>query len=105
MQQITIVGHLGKDAVIKSSNGKDFLAFNVCVTETYKNAAGEKIEESTWYSCMSRNTGVAAYLLKGSLVAVSGELKAKIYTKDNKSSLDLSIQVYRLKLGSSKKDS
>ncbi len=34
MQQITIIGYLGKDAVIKKNNGNEFLAFNVCVTET-----------------------------------------------------------------------
>ncbi len=91
MQQITIIGHLGKDAIIRSANGKDLLTFNVCVTESYKNNAGERVEESTWYSCIYHSTWLCAYLKKGNSIRLSGSLKAKIYTKDGKSNLDLSI--------------
>jgi single-strand DNA-binding protein len=107
MQQIQIKGHLGKDAVIKSVSGqKDFLAFNVCVTEKFTNKSGEEIENSTWYSCISSYTQLAQYLKKGNMVFVQGELKASIYLneKEGKASLDLGVRVSRIELLNNKKD-
>ncbi len=104
MQQIQIDGYLGKDAVVKEVNGNSLLIFNVCVTESYKNAKDEKVENSTWYSCISKNKALAAYLKKGDRVFVQVELKAKIYTDDNKKSfIDLTVNVNRIELGSNKK--
>lgn len=99
MQQITIIGHLGKDAIIKSTNGNELLVFNVCVSESYKNANGEDVDKSTWYSCISKKTGLAQYLKKGGQVMVQGELRAKTYQNDRRETLiDLSIQVSRIQL-------
>lgn len=99
MQQIQVTGHLGKDAVIKVSNGKEFLTFNVCATESYKNQSGERVETSQWYSCVYQRTALAHLLKKGDKIMVQGELKAKIYVNDRRQSqIDLSISVTRVEL-------
>lgn len=99
MQQIQVTGHLGKDAIIRVSNGKEFLTFNVCATDGYKNQAGERVETSTWYSCSYQKTALAPYLKKGDKIMVQGELKAKIYLNDRRESqLDLSVSVTRVEL-------
>ncbi|AYQ31960.1 single-stranded DNA-binding protein [Runella sp. SP2] len=106
MQQIQIKGRVGKDAVIKSTNGKDITLFSVCVDSSYINNNGEKVEKSTWYSCLYKRSGVAAHIKKGDLIFVQGELSAQIYVNDRREpSLDLSISVSRIEfLGSKSKD-
>jgi single-strand DNA-binding protein len=97
MQQITIVGNVGKDAVVKSTNGNDITTFSVCVTESYNNAQGEKVEKSNWYGCVYRRKGVAQYIKKGDRILVQGELNPKIYVNDRReSSLDLTVNVGRI---------
>ncbi|WP_428658163.1 single-stranded DNA-binding protein [Runella sp.] len=106
MQQITIIGHLGKDAIIKKNNGSEFLVFNVCVTEIYKKESGEKVESSTWYSCINKKTNLAQHLNKGDKVLVQGELRAKTYQNDRRETqIDLSVQISRIQLLSSKSNS
>lgn len=105
MQKITIVGNLGKDAVIRNTTGKDILTFNVAVTEKYKNRDGENVETVSWYGCMFRSTGLAAYLKKGDKVLVHGKLTAKTYVNDKRETvLDLSVSVDYVELLGSKKN-
>lgn len=101
MQQLTIIGHIGKDATTK--DGSDFFNFSVCVTESYKNETGERIERSTWYNIISKRPVLAQYLKKGNKVLVQGEMKAKVYLNDRKESLiDLTINSQRIELLTSK---
>lgn len=105
MQQITILGNLGKDAVIKSTNGKEVVLFNVCVNSDYKNANGETVKRSNWYSCIYKGTSVAKYIKKGDLILVEGELNPRIYVNDKKeASLDLTVSVIRIELLNNKRD-
>jgi len=104
MQQIQIVGNVGKDAVVKQTNGAELLFFSVCVTESYTNKDQQKIENSTWYNCVGRQTKVCQYIKKGDKIMVQGELKAKIYTNDKKeSSIDLSVSIDRIELCANRK--
>ncbi|MFN8349406.1 MAG: single-stranded DNA-binding protein [Spirosomataceae bacterium] len=103
MQQITIVGNVGKDAVVKSTNGNDLTTFSVCVNESYTNQQGEKVERSTWYGCVYRRKGVANFIQKGNQILVQGELNPKIYVNDKKeASLDLTVNVARIEFLTSK---
>lgn len=104
MQQIQIVGNVGKDAFVKQTNGNEFLTFSVCVTESYTNKNGDKIENSTWYSCVGRQTKICQFIKKGDKIMVQGELKAKIFTNDKReSSIDLSVSIDRIELLGGKK--
>jgi single-strand DNA-binding protein len=57
-------------------------SFSVAVSESYKNKAGEKVEECEWFNvAMFRGlAGVAEnYLKKGSKVYIEGKLKSREY--------------------------
>ncbi|WP_051397882.1 single-stranded DNA-binding protein [Runella limosa] len=83
MQQILVTGHLGKDAVVKQTNGgTEKVIFSVCNTERYKQENDEVKEESTWFNCIYRGKGLAPYLKKGTKVLIQGRLKVSVYKND-----------------------
>ena len=51
MLQCTIIGNIGADAVIKESEGREFVAFRVAHNESYTQADGSKKETSMWVDC------------------------------------------------------
>jgi len=76
MQQLTIVGHLGSDAEIKDLGTTQVINFTLAVQEKIK---GEKV--TTWYKCayFVNNVTIAPYLLKGSLIGVTGKPEIEVY--------------------------
>jgi single-strand DNA-binding protein len=88
-----ILGRLGKDAETKTtSGGQTVTSFTVATDSGF----GDK-KQTHWVACAlwgDRGAKIAQYLLKGSMVAVSGELKPREYTKQDGSlgfSLDLRV--------------
>jgi single stranded DNA-binding protein len=80
MQNITIVGRLGRDAVIReSSTGSRFVTMTVAA-----NAKKQNVEKTSWYEVTTFNVErlekMVPYLTKGSSVIVVGELDASIQT-------------------------
>lgn len=77
MQNITIIGRLGKQAEVHSTkNGKQFVAFSVAV-----NSKRGSETKTTWYEVISFNEQhvgkLVQYLTKGSSIVVVGELDAE----------------------------
>jgi single-stranded DNA-binding protein len=72
MRQVTIDGRLGKDAVVSSSNGKQYIKFSIANT-LFKNGK----EETEWFDITSFDDFVinkkVKALTKGSYVIVTGE--------------------------------
>lgn len=80
MQNITIIGRLGRDAVIReTSTGSRFLTMTVAT-----NAKKQNVEKTSWYEVTTFNIErlekMVPYLTKGSSVVVVGELDASIQT-------------------------
>lgn len=101
MQRVTVIGHVGQDATIKDINGKFYLSFSVAHTKSYKNQQGEKVEKTTWWSCLKRlkenKSGLLEYLGKGTKVYLEGEPILKLYKdKDGQSNIGTNISVERL---------
>lgn len=99
----TLVGYLGQDAQVRTlDGGRVVTSFSVAYTETWKTPAGEKQERTTWFNCSyftAQAPGVAAYLLKGALVAVAGRVGARAYLDQRQqpaSSLELNVSEVRL---------
>lgn len=84
---ITVVGHLGRDAEIKSSDRGQFLTFTVCSSEYI----GKEVTP-VWYSVNSdaaHTMRISAYLKKGSNVVVSGSFAPVPYVrKDGGTGID-----------------
>ena len=88
MQNIEIIGHLGKDAEIKEFTGNPFLVFSVAVTKKYKDASGNPKKVTTWYYITKFHkdgSTLHEYLKQGCKVFIRGELSSKIYTPDDQS--------------------
>lgn len=104
MLTATIVGHLGKDAVINETNGRKVINFSVAHTEKYKDATGTMCTKTIWVECAKWGdaTAVAAYLKKGTLVAVNGRPEVQAYKKqDGSPGASLRCQVLNIELLSS----
>ena len=76
LQQVVIVGNLGKDAELRySGNGKPIVTFSAAVTTGH----GE-YEHTEWFNGVAfgdRFVNVVQYLKKGKTVGVSGQLKTR----------------------------
>lgn len=85
LNQIQIIGHLGKDPEVRYlPNGEAVANFSIATTEKWKDkATGEQREETEWHriSMFGRLAEISGeYLNKGSLVFVQGKLKTRKYT-------------------------
>ena len=101
MQQIQIIGNLGKDAEAVNIAGKDYTKFSVGVTEKKKNE-----QVTTWYYVLYHGTLILQYLLKGTKVFVHGNIALSIYTSNSGTSqLNASIYASRIELLTPKKES
>lgn len=82
--KVQLIGHLGMDPDVKSINGSWKLAkFSVATNESYKNAAGEKVQETQWHHVIAwgkKADYAEKYLCKGIEVVVEGKLLNRNYT-------------------------
>ena len=81
--RVQLIGHLGHDPEIKAiENGKKMARFTLATDDSYKNAEGQKIKETTWHNLIAWN-GLAdlseKYLKKGSKLAVEGRIVYRTY--------------------------
>lgn len=83
-QMLTIVGRLGKDPEMRyTSSGTPVCSFSVATDRVWTNDQGVKQEEVTWHRVTTWNKQAetcAQYLTKGSMVMVTGTVKAQGYT-------------------------
>lgn len=81
--QATIMGHLGKDPELRyTGSGKPVCNFSVATSEVWKDADGEKHEDTQWHNIVTWNRtaeNCAQYLQKGSLVFLQGPIKTESY--------------------------
>ena len=92
MEQILIVGNVGRDCAIAGSNGSQEAYFSVAVDKSYKKSDGTKVEMTNWYTVWKSPSGVDKFLKKGTKVLVQGRLNMTIDNYQGKQSIKLSIQ-------------
>lgn len=88
MKQVTIIGNLGANAVMRTaSDGKQLMSFNVAVNSG--------ANTTTWFNCIGNmREKLFPFLVKGQCVLVQGDLNARVYN----GSIDLSISVDKIEL-------
>ncbi len=104
MLELTLVGHVGKDATINDTNGRKVINFSVAHTEKYKDANGTPVSKTIWVECAKwgDQTALASYLKKGTLVAVTGRPEANAYmNKEGRPSASIKCNVNFVQLLSS----
>lgn len=80
---VRLIGNLGSAPEVKNlDNGNKMARISLATNETYNNAKGEKVTETTWHNLIAwgKTAEIAEkYLTKGSEVAVEGKLTSRSY--------------------------
>ena len=108
MIKMQVIGHLGKDCVVNTVNGKNVINFTVAHTEKYRDSQGNNQEKTTWVDCAywSDKTAVAPYLQKGTQIFVEGSPEVRTFTRnDGTTGASLSLRVREVQLLGRKTDS
>jgi|TARA_B110000459_G_C16164426_1_gene296617 single-strand DNA-binding protein len=81
--KVQLIGNLGMNPEIKIlESGKKLAKFSIATNESYKNAKGEKIEDTQWHNLIAWGKTadiVEQYLQKGNEVAIEGKLNNSSY--------------------------
>lgn len=84
---VQLIGRLGKDPEVKTlDNGNTVATFSIATSDYYKNAAGEKVEDTQWHNVVAwgkKAELVSSYLKKGNEVAIEGKLIHRNYETNN----------------------
>lgn len=81
--KVQLIGRLGAKAEIKHfDTGKTKASFSLATKDVYKNAKGEKVEETTWHNLIAWGSAadiIEKYTDKGSEIAIEGRLTNRSY--------------------------
>ena len=82
---MNIIGRVTKDAQVRTlSNSKQVVNFSVAINDSYRNKAGERVEQTTYFDCAYWiSPKVAGILTKGTLVELTGRVSARAWTGNN----------------------
>ena len=108
MIKMQIIGHLGKDCVVNTVNGKNVINFTVAHTEKYRDSQGNNQEKTIWVDCAywTDRTAVSPYLTKGKQVFVEGTPEVRTFTRqDGTAGASLSLRVRDIQLLGGRGDS
>lgn len=80
---VSLIGNLGADPEVKVfDSGKKKARLSLATSDSYKNASGEKVEDTQWHTLVAwgKTADIAEkYLHKGSELAVEGKLTYRSY--------------------------
>jgi single-strand DNA-binding protein len=98
---MNIIGRVTKDAEVRTlSNSKQVVNFSVATNDSYRNKAGERIEQTTYFDCAYWiSPKVVEILTKGSLVELTGRVSARAWTgNDGETHAGLNFNTSQIKL-------
>jgi single-strand DNA-binding protein len=108
MNRVILIGHLGKDVETKhTQGGQQLISFNLATTQKWKDDKGQRQERTEWHRCTGwgdRWGGVTPYLVKGTKVAVEGDIRYRTVEKDGKNVVYTDIHVNHIELLTSKRE-
>ena len=80
---VQLIGRLGQDPEVKKlTSGKTLTTFSLATSDSYKNAQGDKVEDTQWHNVVAwgKTAEIAGdYLKKGQEVAIEGKLVHRSY--------------------------
>ena len=104
--KVQLIGNLGNAPEVKTTeSGKKLARFSMATDESYRNAKGEKVTETTWHNLVAWGKVAELaekYLTKGKEIAIEGKLINNSYTdKEGNKKYSTEVQVSEiLMLGS-----
>ena len=81
MAKIDLIGHLGRDAELKTVGGTTVCEFSIAVSTKKKG-----VETTNWFRCAlwgKRGESLVQYLTKGKAVFVTGRFEARDFVKQD----------------------
>jgi len=89
VNRVQLIGLLGQDPEIKKlDNGKSLAKLSLATNETYRNAHGEKITDTTWHNVVAWGKTadiLEKYVRKGDKIGIEGKLISRSWDdKDGK---------------------
>lgn len=86
LNKVQLIGNIGKDPEIRFvPNGKQVAKFSMAVNRSFKNKAGESIDDTQWFN-IEAWSGLAKvineHLTQGDRVYIEGRLKTEKYDKN-----------------------
>jgi len=80
---VQLIGNLGMDPKVKQlESGKTVANFSLATSHVYKNANGEKVDDTQWHNLVAWGKTaeiVEKYLKKGNEIAIEGRLTNRSY--------------------------
>lgn len=102
MNLSTIIGNLGADAEVVSSNGKQFISLSIADSRKYTTQDGREVNETNWVDAIISNADhpVLPYLKQGVKVCVVGNCSLRVYSskKDRMMKAGQTIHVQSIEL-------
>ncbi len=98
---MNITGRVTADAQVRNvSDSKTVVSFSVAINDSYKNRAGERIEQTTYFDCAYwLSPKVAQLLTKGTVVELTGRVSARAWTgSDGQAHAGLNFNISQIKL-------
>jgi single-strand DNA-binding protein len=98
---MNITGRLTADAQVRNvSNSKTVVNFSVAINDSYRNKAGERIKQTTYFDCAYwLSPKVATILTKGTVVELTGKVSARAWTdSDGQPHAGLNFNTSQIKL-------
>lgn len=107
INQLTILGHLGKDILVAfTSSGQPYARFSVCVREEWQSKKDGKKQESTqWFNCVvwGENAKLwAETYKKGDEVRIEGKINSSQYEKDGIKKESWQVTCFKMQLAEEK---
>lgn len=80
---VQLIGNVGNDPeIVNLESGKKIAKFSIAINDSYRNDAGEKIENTEWHNLIAwEKTAeiIEKYVTKGKQVAIEGILSSRTY--------------------------
>lgn len=81
--KVQLIGHLGGEPeIVNLESGKKLAKVSLATNDSYKNANGERVEDTQWHNLVMWNKTaevVEKYLKKGQEIAIEGKLTSRSY--------------------------
>lgn len=83
LNKVTLIGNLGRDPEIRTTNdGKEIANFSIATSETWKDKmTGEKKDKTEWHRIVCFNEGLVRviknYVKKGTKLYIEGQLQTR----------------------------
>ena len=81
--RVQLIGNLGTEPeIITLDSGKILAKFTMATNEVYKNAQGEKVQDTQWHNVVAWGKTaeiVEKYVNKGQEIAIDGKLTSRSY--------------------------